>query len=348
MMRVRFTVYASCLVLVLACLVPGSTSAQSDWSPELEDFARTLIENGDVRLTGDVVCEHGTGEGDFTNAYQGADGEALLRVAGKKRIYLYAHGLYTNPRRPKPPLSYALDTWRSHLRAARYGGSGYAACVFVLDTAAGFGPHQATVGNFLFALRALTDDVEFYDDDREVVLIGYSAGVNYLKQGLLTFQRHLAANNLATVGLASTKMRFVFLGGVHNGTEIVSLASAGVALLDALAEAGTAEPRTYEEISARRWANLKRSERELFLASRGLRQLRLGNSTLSRLNGDFLSALTTNIRLLNVVGTRDIIAPPISTHLRSSEELLIIGARHADFVGARLGSRFDGLMATLY
>jgi hypothetical protein len=325
----------------------GKASAET-WSTELVGVAEGLVRQGHVNLTGDVSCEIGRGDGTVAPAYTGSDTEALLRVASSQHIYLFAHGFYTYPRRTKPPASYVAERWSGHLAAIRDRGEPSAACLFITDTAKGFGDQQSEVGNFLFALRGLTDDPDLYDRQREIVLIGYSAGVNYLKQGLLTYQKHLAASGVAPTGVAPTTMTIIFLGGVHQGAASSDLAQSGVLLFNELGRSRETDTRSYEEAFEQRWREFERSEREALVTSKGATQLTMNNSELRKLNRQFASALTSNLRVINIASTTDLIAPPTTTKLPFLDTVFVENFNHWDFAGPLENPKLKSLTERIY
>lgn len=318
---------------IVAIFMSGPIVLHAAPSPELRALATQLVQSGGIHLIGDITCETGPGDGTFGEVHAGSDADALLAVAARKKIYLYAHGFYTYPRRTKPPLSYAQETWSGHLGVVRNLGSPYAACLFIADTARGFSDNQSLIGDFLFALRALTDDPDLYDPKREIVAVGYSAGANYVKQGLVTFQRYLQANGIAPTGIEPTRMAWVFLGGVHTGTAASDLADAGIQLLNVLERSKEKEARGADANFEQRWREYLRSEREALTSSRGARQLQVGNPELVELNRNFERALTGNVRVINLVSTSDLVAPPSAASLPFVESQLLSGLAHSDFVG---------------
>jgi hypothetical protein len=299
-------------------------------------------------LTGNIRCEVGNGKGEVSEAHNGSDAVALLRVAAPGRIYLYAHGFHQSPRRPRPPLSYAMDTFRGHLGVVRRLGSPYSACLFLSDTAAGFGDHQSMIGDFFFALRAVTDDPELYDQDREIVLVGYSAGVNYIKQAVVTYQKHLRANGIGRVGLAPTRILIVFLGGVHNGASVTDFLQHIVQGVAEFLEGQEREPRNYEEASEQRWRAYQRAEVEALAASRGAWQLERGSPDLVRLNAQFEDAVAENVRILNFVSLSDIVAPPRAADLSFVRSVYLDGLSHWDFVSKATNSLPRDIVTNVY
>lgn len=340
----------SSLLMIPLLGLPGmAQAAEGTWSADLMAAAESLVRNGPVYLTGDVVCEIGDGHGKVTDAHDGSDARALLRVASSRRIYLFAHGFWNqNPRRTKAPPSYASNTWGGHLDAIRERGEPYSACLFILDSARGFGDQQKGVGNFLFALRALTDDRDLYDREREILLIGYSAGVNYLKQGLVLYQEHLAANGIGPTGIQPTPMIFIFLGGVHQGAVVSDLLQAGVLLYNEIGRSNEREPRTYKEASDQRWREFERSEREALATSKGATQLTLNSADLARLNRAFASAITANVRLFNMASASDWVAPPDTTRLPFVETIFVEGFSHWDFVSNPRNPKTRSLTDRIY
>lgn len=320
-------------ISIAALLLFDPNLARAAPGPELRALASQLVQSGGIRLTGDITCESGPGNGTFGEIHTGSDAAALLEVAEHRSIYLYAHGFYTYPRRTKPPLSYAQDTWKGHLAVVRNLGSPYVACLFITDTARGFGDGQTLIGDFLFALRALTDDPDLYDPKREIVAVGYSAGANYVKQSLVTYQKYLRANGVEPAGIEPTRMTWVFLGGVHTGTGASDLANAGIQLLNAIQRSNEKEARGADANFEQRWREYLRSEREALTGSRGAQQLQVGNPELAELNLAFKQALTANIRVINLVSTTDIVAPPSAATLPFVPSVLLDGLSHSDFVG---------------
>ena len=342
----RHGLMAGLTVIVICLAVFPSHSAPSSG---LYVFTKQLVRAGGVNLSGNINCEYGPGNGQIYKAYDGDDAAALLHVASQKRIFLYAHGFYTNARRPRPPLAYALDTFGGHLRIARNLREPYAACLFLSDTSAGFGDQQSTIGDFLFALRALTDDPELYDESREVSLIGYSAGVNYVKQAVVGYGRHLAANGLSAGGIKPTHMTAAFLGGVHNGTDTTNLIQAGVQLLIEIdRHSESKEKHSYQDWADARWREYLRSEKEALLNSRGAMQLRVGSAALSQLNMAFRKQLTPNVRVINFASPTDYVAPLTATQLPFVTTTILNGLDHWGFVANPLGGLSRKIAQLLY
>jgi hypothetical protein len=329
----------------IAVVHPFALGAISD----LRTLAAQLTENGDVHFTGDLICETGSGRGDAKNVYSDSDGDALIRIAESKTIYVFAHGFYNrNPRRTKPPLSYAKDTWEGYLDLARNRGEPYAACLLLSDSASGFGPHQPALGDFLFAVRLLTDSEALFDPDRRIVLVGYSAGANYIKQGIVTFAAHLRANDIAPRGLRPTRMTLGFLGGVHNGADATALVAAAVGVADAFGRGQEVESRTSQESFDKRWREFERSERAALTSSRGAQQLLAGSPELAHLNQEFQSALTPNVRIVNAASSADFVAPLRTTALDFAPSMVVGDLNHWGFVNVPLAPSAARIANAIY
>lgn len=346
MSRAYFVVLT--LSLPLLAHAPRAAQAQASNRQQLLAVAEGLMQQGRVRMTGDIECEVGPGDGTRSPAYTGSDSLALIRVASPERVYLFAHGFFPNSRQTRPPMDHVRQTWRGHLNLLRSLRRPYAACLFASDTAAGFGPNQPTIGDFLFALRALTDDADNYSPSRRITLVGYSAGVNYVKQALLTYQENLRSNGIGAVGIRPTPMDVVFFAGVHQGTRTAPLASAAVVLAGAIGRLGEAEPRTIEERWQQEFRERRRAENEALLTSRGLRQLEPGSNELFRINRAFLAALTPNVRVTNVASLADAIAPPEASSLPTVATVAVEGLTHDDFVADSIAEPFRSEIRRLY
>ena len=338
-------------ILCGAVKAPAQSTATmtESWSPRLQQLATQLVQDGDIRFTGDVVCEIGDGNGVAYPAHAGSDAIALLRVASQQDIFLYAHGFYRlNPRRQRPPATYAFDTWSLHLDRARATGAPMSACLLLSDTSVGFGVRQSTLGDLLFALRTLTDDPELYSAKRHIRLIGYSAGANYIKQGLVTFREHLQVNALPPAGMKRTKMTAVFLGAPHNGTDWASIVSAGVELGNQLLAMAPSTARRYEDYHRARMATWERAEVEAMTGSRGARQLQRGNPELEALNRQFRDAMPPNLTIINLFGSADMVAPASSSALTYLRSEVLDQFSHADFVAPISNIKAGTLMDRLY
>jgi hypothetical protein len=341
-------IYIFAFIRLLSVGMLFSLTVRADWSKGLTAQAVDLVQNGRIHLTGDISCEYGSGDGASLKAYDGNDAIALLRVASQRRIYLFAHGFYPNPRRHKPPTSYAYDTWNGHLEMIRRMGAPYSACLFLSDTVLGFGDHQPLIGDFLFALRALTDDPELFLPSRVINLVGYSAGANYMKHALVRFQKHLALNTLSPQGIASTWMNMVFFAGVHNGTSSTLAARAGVMLVSGLRRGSQPQPETLEQFSEQRWNEYLQTEQEALVNSKGAQQLSIGSEDLAHLNRQFQGALTPNIQVVNIGSITDIVAPRSAFYLSYTHTQFIDGLSHSDFVGSPLPSPLAKAAAFAY
>ncbi len=322
----QFFLFLAILVIVIPC------SSATNLSHELIEYGSYLSNSGRLDFGGDIRCVAGDGSGTTRNIND-PNSDTLFHVAREKYIVLFGHGFYPYPNRTKPPFTYiAGNTWGRHLDALRNNGQHYSSCLFLYDTAIGFGDPQTGIGRFLFALRALTDDAELYFSNRNIVMIGYSTGVNYLKQSLLTFQKHLAVNDIKPTGLRSTNMTFVFLGGPNQGSDITLSSIGAIRFIDNVMANLDEKPNSYRERSVISHKKYQKAERELLLSSRGMRQLKPGNRELEHLNRAFVSALTPNIRVLNFASETDFIAPPAKVQLPGIETLLVDKFSHWDFI----------------
>lgn len=319
----------------------------------LEQIAKSLVSRGQVHLSGKLQCLLFDGRGDATDAFVENDASALLKVARQKDIFIFIHGFHPEKWGGRPTSQEARDMWEPHLKLIQRGGKPFAACLFRFNTLDGYGDHQPELGNFLFALRWLTDDPRLYDPDRRITLVGHSAGGNYIKHGLLLFQRHLEASGVGPRGIADTRMRTLFLATPHHGTDITRTASAGAALYDfftAYVDA-MAKKKRYEDYAQARWRKRVAAEYEVMASSRGARQLRLVNQGLAKLNGRFIQEFAVpagNLEMLSLAGSRDLVVPQQSAWLARDVGLTVTGMGHSDFLFPSRTPQYAKLLTGFY
>lgn len=329
-MYIHRTAFAIALKACLASLFVCQAVSADD--SNLRQYAENIVQAGGIVLPGNMYCEVGNGLGEYQDVYQGSTADALINVARQPQIYLLAHGFFPNPRRTKPSVDYVKTVWSGYLEPIRQSGKPYAACTFLSDTAKGFGVQQPIMGDFLFALRALTDDPELYNQNRRIYMVGYSAGVNYMKQAVVTYRDHLQLNGLPERGIALTKMKMIFLAGAHNGTDVSDLAADAVALLNVFTASLETEAENVNDRLQHRWNNYKRAERKALVSSAGARQLRSNSPALQRLNSRFIDSWQDDLVAINIFSIDDGVAGYETAHVESVKSIAMKGLGHKDFM----------------
>lgn len=335
------------LLFTISFFIP-SVYADNKEKLRLEKYSEILAEGGGIHLTGNIFCEANDGNGQSYPLYNGSDSSTLLSLAKYKKIYLFAHGLYLHIRKDAPSEIELKETWGGHLDLINNQNDPYATCYFSIDTGDGFGKQQSFIGEFLFALRALVDDSELYDSMRCLYLVGFSAGVNYLKDALLTYQEHLSYNNISHEGLKPTQMRMIFLGGPHRGSSSVELARFGNMLLSALEQGEDRKIRGYEAGFNKRMQEKIMHERYRFLYSPGVKQIEDGSRDLIMLNNKFYDAITKNIKLFNIISRTDLVAPPETASLPIGKQITISSLTHSGFASRNLDPELKLHLQKLY
>jgi hypothetical protein len=197
-----------------------SKSSDNGLRGSLRSVADKLVQDGRLHLSGSVQCFLYDGRGKATEAFTNDDADTLLKIARHKSIFIFMHGLLPKPFGEKPTEQDVRETWNDHLQLLATGGQPCAACLFRSDILAGFGDNQPDLGNFIFALRWLTDQSALFDPERRITLVAHSLGGNHLKYGLLLFQRNNEASGVSKLGAGKTEMRILFLATPHRGTAL--------------------------------------------------------------------------------------------------------------------------------
>lgn len=279
--------------------------------------AQRLVTEGRVHLSADISCSLHDAAGRARDAFASNDAAALVSVARERSIYIFVHGFHPKRFGGRPAAEDVAETWSDYVATIRSNGRPFAACMMRFDTRQGFGDHQPELGNFLHALRWMTDDPQLYDPARRIYLIGYSAGGNYIKHGLRLFQRNLEASGLSPVGRAPTRMRVLTLATPHMGTSAAWHAGAVAGWWEFIVHSVRDRARTMEDLEERRWRQQLTSEWRFIAESPGATQLRLGHPELLRQNAELRENLTPNVEVLALVGSNDMLAPVAGGQLRA-------------------------------
>jgi hypothetical protein len=290
------------------------------------DAARAFTEHYNVSLHGPIRCYQQV-DGAWVDMYSRSDAETLVRLVERKRIFLFIHGFYWTldpfPDTGTPTFKYVLSLWKDHFSFVRSIDKEAVSCIVTLDSTDGFGANETSLGDFLTALRWLTDSPAFYSPDREVVVVGHSAGGNFSKQALLRLRRNWSRIPASIPeDYRTTRMSFVFLGVPHLGTSLVDLLrqvavlwgeiQAPAAYSEARQPLETVYQRIKREVEEKRIA-----ERRRIIQSRGGEQLRDGNSGLKKLNAEFLSLLDEQTYIYNLFSPADLVAGAYTSSLNA-------------------------------
>lgn len=336
------------LVAALAAVAPLTAAAQQQWSADLVETANYLVQEGKVHLSGNISCElHGRTQ-NGVDAYVASDAKALLNVASHTRIYLFLHGFYVNLYDGRPPMEKIRADWRTHINLIRRHNQDFVACLFIHDTAAGFGNHQPSFGNFLFALRWLTDDPELHDPDRRIYIVTHSAGFGYAKYGYLLFSQTLAKNGLGKREAALTPMRFIFLAAPHFGTETTGTALMAAGLFRLVNELTDQPSRNYEDASRKRFQERKAAAMLRMATSRGARQLLPGNQLLRELDSIFQATLPDNAEIFNFYSLADMIVSSRYSRLSYGKNITVVSMGHSDFLASMAAGDYARLLSRIY
>ena len=279
--------------------------------------AQRLVTEGRVHLSGDISCTLHDAAGRARDAFTSNDAAALLAVGREKSIYIFVHGFHPKQFGGRPSAQDVANTFDDYIARIKADRQAFAACMMRFDTRQGFGDHQPELGNFLHALRWLTDDPQFYDPARRIYLIGYSAGGNYIKHGVRLFQRNLEASELPAVGRAPTHMRILTLATPHMGTSAGWYAGAVAAWWELIVHYPREEAETLSELEEQRWRQRLTSEWRFIAESPGAKQLGLAHPELLALNTELRASMTPNIEMLALVGDRDQLAPVSGRQLQA-------------------------------
>lgn len=340
--------FVAFLAAVLAAVAPVTAATQQQWSAGLVATADYLVQEGKVHLSGNLSCElHGPTQ-NGVDAYVASDSKALLKVASRKRIYLFIHGFYVNLYDGRPPMDKIRADWRNHINLIGQQGQDFVACLFTHDTAAGFGEHQPSFGNFLFALRWLTDDPELYDSDRRILVVTHSAGFGYAKFGYLLYSQTLARNGLGKQEAALTPMRFIFLAAPHFGTESTGKARMAAGLFTMVNELLEQPVRSYDDASEKRFRERRAAAMRRMATSRGANQLEPGNQLLRQLDNQFQAVLPGNAEVVNIFSLADPIVSSRYSRLSYGENFSASTMGHSEFVAFRAGGDYARLLSEVY
>lgn len=325
---------------------PSGVSAQS-----LAATSQRLVKEGRILLSGNLRCLLFDESGSSKDAFRGDDATALLEVAKQKRISVFVHGFQPDQWGGRPSQKAVQAMWQPHIDSIKRQHQPFVACLFRFDTRAGFGDHQPELANFLFGLRWLTDDPKLYSPDRKLTIISHSNGGNFVKHGVVLQQKYLAASRVPPRGRANTPTRIIFLATPHYGTDLTNFASAGSALYTSFTQfVNQAKNKNYGDYALDRARTKTAAQFELIAKSHGAKQLKSFNDQLVPLNVAFLRAVRSagNYEYLSLGSPNDLVVPLESSNLNGSDQWVVDGLGHSDFLAPRYPNSYSKLLFSLY
>ncbi len=311
----------------------------------LLEVSQKLIEKGAIRLSGDVIVKLYNKSGQLLESSRDSDAQTLLNIASNKQIFIFIHGFELEQWGGKPRASKIEKTWKNHLQllTSNQDIGPFAVILARHNTLDGFGDHQPQIGNILFAIRWLTDDSRLYNKERQITMVGHSAGGNYAKEAYLLFRRNLTSSKVASGGRSNTQMKIMTLATPHKGTNLTLKSSAGVAFFNLIRDLLLKNDQYGER-------KMEYARYNDMIASRGFNQLRLYNSSLTNLNKNFIQKVKEagNVDVISIFSRSDKVVDSISSVGSGISSFEINGLGHFDFLNPSIHLNYNQLLKAYY
>jgi len=158
---------------------------------------------------------------------QYADSDHLLNVASADTVAIFVHGFVTSKSGGRLNLSEMVDRWRYHIDLLEESKTTTSYCVVTWDTEFGFDDKDQTLSKLLSAIGITISDNRLGKEKKRIIVMGHSAGGNYIKYSHIRSQEinaKIAPSIVKTFGGdiydKNYYYRYITLSTPHLGTKV--------------------------------------------------------------------------------------------------------------------------------
>ena len=207
-------------LLVLLLAITSLNAAGSSIERDLDK----VLQNLELRFaTSDkIYCAPASRK--HSSDYPHAD--HMLDVASANNTIIFVHGFVATQYGGHESLDDMVSDWRYHIDILDGLKSDTSYCVVSWDSEHGFDDPENTLSKFLAAFNFVARDMRLDSNTKNITLIGYSAGGNYIKHSFIDSQikAREVRKLIGRVQPKNLKTRIVTLGTPHLGSNFADTA----------------------------------------------------------------------------------------------------------------------------